>query len=322
MSTRAYPNNLPSVYAGQKLAKLQGWARGDFGRYLAAFWPRHFPAMPLSPAYGFASNGDLDENTGCHASFVAIGAFGIPAGPCAMTPPNTSTAAQNTWLRLHNDPRVRALLNRDACMTGNCFTVARGGIPDQTAIGVVMLADDLADINRRIGALAGRQPSPWTAATTFWAWSGGGAPAASSILRMAPPGLADVPESVRFYALGDAIAQAAVAGTLPSTQAGTYANPAHGWIRTAQKMAAGRAVAASLGEDPGWYGVDPAARLMRWIEDANARAAVGSPASGAGPRPGGSFSGGGDNAAAVGVAVGLGAAGVGLVLLALRRRRG
>lgn len=305
---------------------MQAWARGDFGRYLAAFWPREFPGMPLSVVYGFCSNGGLNDNTGTspnHAAFAEIGAFGVPAGPWNVPAPSRDTSAQNDWLRLHNDQRVVSMLGRSACLSANCYTVAAGGLPDQTAVGVVMLADDLRALSNRLPDLAPREQSPWAAALTCWAWSAGSSRAARVIRAMAPQGLNGVSESVRFWALGDAIAQRSMLGTLPSSQASSYDNPAHGWTRTAQKLAAGRAISATLGEDPAWYGPDPSTDpLARWVADVNARASVREPLGPAGSRPSGSFSGSAsDSSAAFGIAMGLGAAaGVGLVLWSRRRR--
>lgn len=326
MSARAYPRTLPTTYAREKLAVMRAWSRGDFGRYLAAFWPREFPGLPLSVAYGFCSNGGLNDNTGTspnHAAFAEIGAFGVPAGPWNVPAPSRDTSAQNDWLRLHADPRVVAMLGRAACLSAGCYTVAAGGVPDQTAVGVVMLADDLRALSARLPDLAPREQSPWAAALTCWAWSAGSPGAASVIRATAPQGLAGVPESVRFWALGDAIAQRAVAGTLPGS-AGSHGNPAHGWTRTAQKLAAGRAIAPELGESAAWYGPDPATDpLAAWVADVNARASMREPVAPAGPRPRGSFAGGAeDDAAAVGIAVGVGgAAALGLLAWVVSRRR-
>jgi hypothetical protein len=281
VSARAYPRTLPTTYAREKLATMQAWSRGDFGRYLAAFWPREFPGMPLSVVYGFCSNGGLNDNTGTspnHAAFAEIGAFGVPAGPWNVPAPSRDTSAQNEWLRLHANPRVVAMLGRSACVSPGCYTVAAGGVPDQTAVGVVMLADDLRALSARLPDLAPSEMSPWAAALTCWAWSAGSSGAATVIRATAPADLASVPESTRFWALGDAIAQRAMAGSLPSTAPGSHNNPAHGWTRTAQKLAAGRAMAPTLGEDPAWYGPDPSTDpLARWVADVNARASVREP---------------------------------------------
>ena len=278
---RVFPRNLPLAYARDHVDEVLAWDAGAFGFWIRAFHPAIFPGIPASAAFGFASNGTPDEDTGTspdHAPFSEITAFGIPAPPWNLRNPNTDTSVQNAWFELHADPRVRALLRRPACMAPpGCWRPAAGGLPDATAVGLVMLADELAAVSRRLDPdLRPTRPTLWVPALYSWAWSAGSGRAATQLQALAPA-LRGVPESRRFVAAGEALARALQSGALHA-RGSTYDNPGYAWLRTAQKLWMGAVHAALRGrpDDLAFFvrGFGDA-RTLAWIERVLARAASG-----------------------------------------------
>lgn len=282
---RPYPRNQPAVYADEHLPELARQWDGLMGETMRRFWPQRFPRSPVEAAFGFTSNGGVNDNTATspsHADFSEVGAFGITGGPYQLAVPNRDTSESNDWYRLHDDERVRALLGgRDACMSAHCWRQDRGGLSDQLAVGIVSLEDHAKSIRSRMGALSA-PGTMWDTAMTYWAWSAGDAGAASMVRRYAPS--LSGPPSRRFYDMGEAIL--ADSRTRSLGAANSHGNPAHGWTRTAQKLRAGMALARRNGHSTSYWmeGVRDPQRLLA-LERSLALLAAGQHPQDIGPPP-------------------------------------
>lgn len=241
------PGNLPASWARGKQSKMQRWASGEVGSRLRAFAPQVFPGVPPGVWYGFMANGGENEDTALaarHARFHELGMFGTTAGPWNVPAPNTDTSAENDWNRYHADPRVRAMLGRDACMEPGCWRGDRGGIADQVAVGLVSMRDK-ANARSLPASIRPANPlSPWGILASSASWSAG-APRFARHLSPYAERLAQVPDvaSDRFVAWGRMLADDLRAGRVPVGPGGAdHDNPAHTYIRTRQKLAASSAV--------------------------------------------------------------------------------
>ena len=273
MSSRAYPSNLPARYERDKLAETRERWDGGLGQRLRAWGPRVMPGVPLEAVMGFASNGADKGDPGltpAHAAFHELGYFGVEGGPYSLPAPNRDTSEPNSWLRLHNDPRVRAMLGRDATMTpwpvrGVGTSRAEADIPldDQVAIGLANLADDILGMAREApAAIRPSNPSSlWAVALGFAAWSAGAGRLRQHLARYADA-LAAVPEEQRWLAL----IRLAAADPESAPAGSNHRSPAYTVLRTQQKLRVGRGLARAIGGPVAWFGeIDEAA------EDALAR---------------------------------------------------
>lgn len=269
---RSIPRSLASTYVNEYATRVAQRAGGEFGRLARSYWPRVIPGGLWPAALGFSAGAGTNENTGTspdHADFAEVGAYGVPAGPWNLTPANSNTSELNTWYALHNDPRVRDMLGRDACMTANCWREDRGGLADQSAIGIVQLADHRTAMHRALDArIVPRIPGgPWDIAVMFWGWSAGVRGASTHINRYANA-LAEFNERERMLGFGALLGFLYANGHRFGTPL-THDNTAYGWNRTWQKLRAG----AILLDDPSQLlgvGMEPA---TVWAETAAAVAA-------------------------------------------------
>lgn len=314
---RSFPRSLASTFVNDYADRVAQRSAGEFGELARAYWPQVIPGGLWQAALGFSAGATTNENTGTapdHASFAEVGAYGVPAGPWNLVPANTNTSASNTWFRLHDDERVNRMLGRDACMSANCWREDHGGLADQSAIGIVQLADKRAAIHaaldqRLVPRMAG---GPWDLAVTFWAWSAGEVGAARHINRYADA-LATLPERSRMLGFGALLAFLYERGHRFGEPL-SHANTAYGWNRTWQKLRAG----AILLPDPSQLlgvGLEPA---TTWTETAVALAAQNGNLAIAGAAPTSPAS---DALAWLGGSAVVGTATAALVALLRRRRR-
>lgn len=240
------PGNLPASWARGKQSKMQRWASGEVGSRLRAFAPQVFPGVPPGVWYGFMANGGENEDTATaagHAPFHELGMFGITGGRWDLPAPNTDTSVGNDWYRYRADPRVRAMLGRDACMEPGCWRGDRGGIADQIAVGLVNMRDKANGGSLPASIRPTNPLSPWGIAASSASWSAGGGGFARHLAPYVDR-IAQVPDVAvdRFIAWGRMLADDLRAGRVVSGQAGKHSNPAHTYIRTRQKLAASSAV--------------------------------------------------------------------------------
>lgn len=215
-------NGQPSRYAAEKLPTMRARWSGDAGASLRAMGPSVWPSTPLPALLGVTANAVGPAERYC-AGFCAIGLYQIP---------------EATWDGLRANAVVRRLLGRDAVPSSR-FADA---IPDQTATGLVSLRRDLDALVARLpAAVRPTEGSQWQLALAVMAYVVG---VGGTVGALAP--VADrlaVPEPERFGALAR-LAAASGERTLvyPATRA---------W----QRLACGRALAATLGADATWYDV-------------------------------------------------------------------
>jgi len=274
MSSRQYPSTLPSRYESSKLSETTRRWNGDLGRRVREWSPQVLPGVPPEAIMGFASNGSANGDPGltpAHADFHEIGYFGIEGGPYNIPAPNRNTSQPNSWYRLHNDPRVRQMLGRDATMVpwpvrneGTSQASADIPIDDQIAIGLANVADDIRRMRGSVPAEVrpSSESSLWAVALGFMGWSAGTGASSGHIRRYAAQ-LAGVPESERWPTL---LRLVAADRSLPRTS--RHNNPAWTVLRTQQKLRVARGLAISLGRDASWYAVDDGAEdaIARWVD--------------------------------------------------------
>jgi hypothetical protein len=268
---RAYPSILPANYETRKLSETQRRWQGELGQLVRRWASGPLPGVPLEAIMGFASNGSQNEDlalTSASAGFHELGWFGTEGGTDRLPAPNTDTSKPNSWYPLHNDPRVVAMLGRNATMTPwpVSGTSAQIPVPDQVAIGLANVADNIARMARRVpeGVRPSSLSSLWAVALGFMGWSAGNGGATSHVRRYADA-LARVPEAERWPAM---IRLVAADRSLPRDR--RHSNPAYSVIRTQQKLRVGRGLARANGSDLAWYGpIDEAAEdvIGRWVGD-------------------------------------------------------
>lgn len=240
MSDDSFDRALPSRYSRGKYQRCVQISRmPPLADYVARTWPG---TTALQWA-GFMSNGSGNEDT-CVVrgqQFHEIGYFGITAGPCT-TPyaPNTEPRPENNWLDYYQDPRVKALLGRDACMTRDCWKESNGGFSDQCAVGLVSMLAKQGQFARRVPENIKPQQlaSQWSLACTFACWSAG----VEGIVRHVRPfadRLAAIPEADRWNGFRRLVAEGIANGSVPvGTRKSHRTNPAYTILRTQQKIAA------------------------------------------------------------------------------------
>lgn len=268
---RAYPSILPANYETRKLSETQRRWQGELGQLVRRWASGPLPGVPPEAIMGFASNGSQTEDVGltpASAGFHELGWFGIEGGTTARPAPNSDTSKPNSWYRLHNDPRVVAMLGRNATMTPwpTSGQVAQIPVPDQVAVGLANVADDIERMRRSVpeGVRPASPSSLWAVALGFMGWSTG-TPGATRHIRRYADALARVPEAERWPAF---IRIVAADRSLPRTR--QHSNPAYAVLRTQQKLRVGRGLARANGSDLAWYGpIDEAAEdvIGRWVGD-------------------------------------------------------
>jgi len=296
---RAYPDNLPSHYASDKLsapAGIKSWWRGDIGRLTREYGARTFPGAPAEALMGFESNsGGPRENTtgwltgseeeraaaatagrrplsGSFNGFHELGLFGVEGGVASGPAPGQVAGPHNNWLPLATSGDVRNLLGRNAVTAPGSWVA----VQDQIAIGLVNLRKAGREVMNGLPAniRARSEGSLWFVALAFMGWSAGVAGTRSHIIRYASA-LAGVPEASRWGAWRYWLAKDFVAGRIASRPANSHENPAYSAVRTQQKLRAGEELQYELGGTSRWFD-DCIGTVQRAIvDDVLARAAVG-----------------------------------------------
>jgi hypothetical protein len=282
-TARMASQSSPFVWAERKLSRNErDWA-GPLGVAVRAFAPRLFPGAPPEAFLGFTANGRIDKRTSANE----LGYFGVPQG---------------TWNRLRTDPRVTKLLGNYP-PPSSPDSGWSNAVRDQAAVGLAQLQDHYR------GVVAGLPPAIrpagpgtlWGLALTFGGWSAGSGRMAAHVKRYAAA-LALVPEARRWPAFLEAVAYDGEAGQLPNAGIADHPNPAYTALRTWQKLAAGRLLAARTGGATGWFDLGLGA-----AREAKLAATITSLGNATGPAAG--YKGAPDRALLWGVALGAGLAG-------------
>lgn len=244
-----YPQNVPSTYGRRKLSETRTRWSGALGQAVREMTQAFMPGVPPEAIMGFASNGSGDERT----SLDERGYFGTE-GP--------------RWNSLRVRSEVRGLLGREA-VADPAWMASRGGTRDQVATGLVNLRDHYNEVVRRLDARLrpASLGSEWSVALMFAGWSTGDSRAATFVNRYASD-LAAVPEPDRWQAFLRAVARGVQAGT--ETPGTSHTRAVYTAVRTMQKLAVGRALAADHGGNVAWFSMTPSD-----VEDVIARASGG-----------------------------------------------
>lgn len=307
------PPNHPSLYVRGHIGATMAMYASTYGATLRRMWMEGLPGLPTEVGFGFTSNGNQYEDTSAaarawlahrqgrqpaHAAYSEVGAFGVPAGPYCLQPPAAvvrspscpSADSQNVWLDVHDSPLVKRLLGgREACMRAGCWTAAE----DQIAVGVAQLVQIEAHVRLLLPAsLRPQQNSLWRAAMVCYGWSTGpGATAAQMAFWLRRyPELATTPESRRFWRLGELMAASRIRSGAGSevgfATTSNHSNHGHAWIRAAQKLQTGWAVAQRTHGNVAFFAAGaPSPATLAFVEAILGYSATRQPARLAGPQP-------------------------------------
>lgn len=186
---------------------------------------------------GLTANSMGATETVSAGSWWAIGWYNIPAGP-----PNSPTPG-GMYLSVAQGGTVRALIGRSADVSSSWASDTLG----QAAVGLVAYADvESRNVIDRIPEDLRPQEggSVWKVACSIMGYVSGG-PAASAIHRHAAI-LRQTNERDRFYALAREVAREAERGE-------DVSGPAYPIARAMQRLACGKAIAASRGSSTSWW---------------------------------------------------------------------
>ena len=227
----------PLRYAREKEPQLLARWRdvqpqtGSLGDALMVYAPRVFPGIPPVAFLGFTAIAtSRTEITTANE----LGYFQTPRG---------------TYERLL--PEATRLVGREVSLAN-----WRTDVEGQTAVGLLSLHrhfDELAALG-----WTATEGSVWQAALTFAGFSAGtgGVNQAWRAYRQA---LEQVPDRDKFNELGRALVRAWDRSTAPWMPRNEHPNPAHTWLRTAQKLESARLCALALERetnetfDSGWF---------------------------------------------------------------------
>lgn len=265
----------PSVYGAAQLPKMRTRSSGALGaavRRQLALAPRIFGAMPPQALLGFtAISTGPNEDTGSANSFHEIGYWNVEAGPSSGPAPSPDPrAANNHWGRDANDPEVVRLNGAPASMVADGWKVPAGASPDverqkaemQTAVGLVNLRKhrDAAIRKLQAGARPLDPNSVYGAVVMFAAYSAGDTGAARVFNRYAAAIGRATTDPAKLGAFLEALL-AEVQRLPPSGRPApwnraAHGNPAYTAMRSMQKVASGRALAAEQNDAAAlaWFG--------------------------------------------------------------------
>jgi len=210
---------------------------GPLGDAVRQLMPRVFPGAPVEMGIGLTANSMGATETVSAGSWWAIGWYNIPAGP-----PNSPTPG-GMYLSVAQGGTVRALIGRSADVSSSWASDTLG----QAAVGLVAYSDvESRNVIGRIPEdLRPREGgSVWKVACSIMGYVSGG-PAATAIRRHAAV-LQQTNERDRFHALAREVAREAERGE-------DVSGPAYPIARAMQRLACGKALAASLGNDTSWW---------------------------------------------------------------------
>lgn len=271
----------PHAYALSKLDDALDLWNGELGRYVRAYGAVLAPGIVPEAWVGFATNNPPGDE-GASGSIWEYGPFGVSGGLRSIPGPHRDRTRENDWYELHDDPRVRAPLGRDASMAPGGWRDPR----DQTAVGIVSLLEHGYGVARALpeaarpsgtlsaeGGVRADVGGLWFAWLAFMGWSAGDGTAAALARRYAGE-LARVPEAARPGLLLALYARDGAAGRVSYAAGDSHANPFYTLLRTWQKLAAGRLLAERVGGDASFFALG-AEGDWAWVEAAVTRMAAG-----------------------------------------------
>ena len=233
----AYCVALPSRVGVAKLPIMRSRWDGPLGDAVRQLMPRVFPGAPVEMGIGITANSMGATEVVRTANFWEIGWYNIPAGPLDRPPPG------GMYLSVAQGDTVRALIGRSADVSSSWASDTLG----QAAVGLVAYADvESRNVIDRIPEDLRPQEggSVWKVACSIMGYVSGG-PAASAIHRHAAI-LRQTNERDRFYALAREVAREAERGE-------DVSGPAYPIARAMQRLACGKAIAATRGSSTSWW---------------------------------------------------------------------
>lgn len=260
--SREIRDALPSHHAAEYAAKGARYWSGPIGDAVRRYASAIVPGMPFPLLVAFITPANLTDNTtegssvaGRSVAFHEIGLFQVPAGPRDGPAPNPNPrASNNAWGELATSALVVSALGRPATTAAGAWRTAPD---DQIAVGLANLRGDYASVRSHLepALQPSSQDTQWGAWLTMMAFSAGGGGAASVVQRYAAQ-LAAVDEATRATELVRLMANEIACGLAMGGTAGRHSNPAHSVVRTWQKFALARRIAADAGEPTRPYELD------------------------------------------------------------------